>query len=239
MMLLRSLLLFIVTLCFYSVSIHSYADNDDLEHLQIKLTNQWQLIKHDKRRNIKTYAKQEDNRPFRSFKVESVLNGSMKDVVQILADFENYKKWYWETIDSKLLKTVSPTEHYIYMTHNAPYGLPDRDAVLRIKVLLQTPEKPQLAFFIEAVPDFMYINKDFVRINAEDMLLSLKPLTYNSIQLIAEGYVDPGGKFPNWANSLIQRTAPYSILLGLQRMLAQKQTKKIVIPFPVLEITDY
>lgn len=238
-MLSRSFLLIILGLCFYGTSINTYADNDDLEHLQIKLTNEWQLIKHDKRRNIKTYAKQEDGRPFRSFKVESTLNGSMKDVVRILADFDNYKKWYWQTIDSKLLKTVSPTEHYVYMTHNAPYGLTDRDAVLKIKVLLQTPEKPQLAFLIEAVPDFMAINKDFIRINAEDMLLSLKPLTYNSIQLIAEGYIDPGGKFPNWAGNVIQRTAPYSVLLGLQRMLAQKHNSKVVIPFSVLEITDY
>jgi len=219
---------------------HSYADDDDLEHLQIKLTNQWQLIKHDKRRDIKTYAKQEDGRRFRSFKVESTLNGSMKDVVRILADFENYKRWYWETKDSKLLQTVSPTEHYIYMTHNAPFGLPDRDAVLRVKVLLQTPEKPQLAFLIEAVPEFIAIKKQFVRISAEDMLLILKPLTYNSVQLIAEGYVDPGGNFPNWASNIIQRTAPYSVLLGLQRMLTQKQSNpKITIPFTVLESDDY
>lgn len=235
MMLLPNYLLII--LCLLSVS--SYADNDDLEHLQVKLNNQWQLIKHDKRRDIKTYAKQEDNRRFRSFKVESTLNGSMKDIVRILADFENYKKWYWETKDSKLLQTISPTEHYIYMTHNAPFGLPDRDAVLHIKVLLQSPEKPQLAFLIEAVPDFIAIKKQFVRISAEDMLLILKPLTYNSVQLIAEGYVDPGGNFPNWASNVIQRTAPYSVLLGLQRMLAQKQNNKVAIPFPVLEITDY
>lgn len=232
--------LFVVMLISCIAGNYSYAEDDDLEHLQVKLTNQWQLIKNDKRHNIKTYAKQEDGRPFRSFKVESTLDGSMNDIVQILANFDNYKKWYWETKDSKLLKTISPTEHYIYMTHNAPYGLPDRDAAIHIKVLLQTPQKPQLSFLIEAVPDFIASKPNLVRIAAEDMLITLKPLTFNSAQLIAEGYVDPGGNFPNWANNLIQRTAPYSILVGLQRMLKQKdKTPKIDIPFPVLEISDY
>ena len=238
MMLLRNYLVIILSLCL--LSMHSYADDDDLEHLQIKLTNQWQLIKHDKRRDIKTYAKQEDGRRFRSFKVESTLNGSMKDVVRILADFENYKRWYWETKDSKLLQTVSPTEHYIYMVHNSPYGLPDRDAAIRIKVMPQTDEKSQLAFLIEAVPEFIPIKKDLVRIPAEDMLITLKPLDANNIQLIAEGYVDPGGNFPNWANNLIQRTAPYTILVGLKRMLANNQNNaKIEIHFPIYEINHY
>ena len=70
----------------------SYATDDDLEHLQVKLTNQWQLIKYDKLRDIKTYAKQEDGHRFRSFKVESNINSSMKNIVQLLADFDNYKK---------------------------------------------------------------------------------------------------------------------------------------------------
>ena len=43
----------------------AHATDDDLEHLQVKLSNQWQLIKYDKLRDIKTYAKQEDGHRFR------------------------------------------------------------------------------------------------------------------------------------------------------------------------------
>ena len=233
-------IILVFSLISLSIGATAHATDDDLEHLQVKLTNQWQLIKYDKLRDIKTYAKQEDGHRFRSFKVESTLNSSMKNIVQLLADFDNYKKWYWETKESKLLKTISPTEHYIYMVHNSPYGLPDRDAAIRIKVIPQTPEKAQLAFLIEAVPEYLPIKKDLVRIPAEDMLITLKPISTNNVQLIAEGYVDPGGNFPNWANNLIQRTAPYTILVGLKRMLANNQNNaKIDIPFPVYEINYY
>ena len=106
-MLKRSLFVVMLISCFNST--YTYAEDDDLEHLQVKLTNQWQLIKNDKLHNIKTYAKQEDGRPFRSFKVESTLDGSMNEIVQILANFDHYKKWYWVELPDEegWVKTIS------------------------------------------------------------------------------------------------------------------------------------
>ena len=62
-------------------------EEDDLDALQQKLTNEWYLVKNDRRHNIKSWVKQEDGKRYRSFKVEAVLQGSMESCVRILLDF--------------------------------------------------------------------------------------------------------------------------------------------------------
>jgi hypothetical protein len=114
----------------------SYAAMDDLDELQEKLGNEWVIVKNDQRRNIKTYAKQEDGKRYRSFKVEAILDSTVEAGARVLLDAENYTKWYWEVFESKMLKQVSATEYYIYLKHRAPVSLPDRDVILHATVTL-------------------------------------------------------------------------------------------------------
>jgi len=164
----------------------------------------------------------------------------MESFVRMMIDFDNLKKWTWHAIDSKLLKKVSPTEYYFYVTHDSPYGVPDRDVALHMIIEPQTKGRNALTMTIRAVPDYIPERPPYVRMLAEEMNVKITPLEGGKIYVINEGYVDPGGNFPNWASNIIQRTAPYSVLLGLQRMLTQKQSNpKITIPFTVLESDDY
>ena len=48
-------------------------------------------------------------------------------VARLMLDFPGYDKWYWQVMESKLLKQVSPTEYVVYVVHRAPAGLPERD----------------------------------------------------------------------------------------------------------------
>ena len=34
-----------------------------------------------------------------------------------------------------------------------------------------------------------------------------------------EGYIDPGGVIPSWTINFVQRSAPYTSMLGLARMV--------------------
>jgi len=101
-----------------------HAEDDDLDELRTPLGNEWRLTRHDQRRNIKTWARLEDGKRYRSFKVEAELEGKVESLAHVLLDFENYTKWFWETRESRLLKQVSPTEFVVYMVHNAPAGCP-------------------------------------------------------------------------------------------------------------------
>lgn len=231
----QSLKLLALPLGLLLASASAQASNDDLDELQTKLSNQWTLVKNDQRHGLKTFAKQEDGKRFRSFKVEAVLDGTMESFLRMVTDFENYKKWSWQALDSKTLKKVSPTEYYFYVTHDAPYGVPDRDIALHVVFEPQGPNRPFLTMKINAVPDFIPEKPPFVRMQAEDMSAKVTPLPNGKLLVVNEGYVDPGGNMASWAINFVQRNGPYSTLLGMSRRLQQEEVinSKTPLPFPV------
>lgn len=201
------------------------ADDNDLDELTVQLGNEWRIVKDDTRRGIKAYAKLENDKRFRSFKVEATLNTSIDVIGRVLFDFDNYFKWYWQIKDIQLLKKVSETEHYLYIAHNAPPTIPDRDVILHTIIEPYSSKHPYVIFRVKAMPNYIPPKPPLIRMLAEDMLLKMTPIG-NKVKLEAEGYVDPNGKEPVWATNFIQRSAPYSIIKGLQYMTTLEQYQK-------------
>ncbi|RZU38125.1 hypothetical protein EV700_2702 [Fluviicoccus keumensis] len=195
------------------------ASDDDLRELRASRDKgDWELIRNDAIRNIKTYGKQEDGKRIRSFKGEAQFDASLETMARIHFDVENYKKWFYEAKDMKLLKKVSNTEYYYYAVYNAPATLPDRDAVLHAVVEPYTAKKGYMLIRVNAVPDYLPQTPGLVRMTAQEMTVKLIPQGPNRTQLEFEGYVDPGGLAPVWAINFVQRRAPYVSMLGLTRM---------------------
>ena len=193
-------------------------DNDDLEQLQTRLTNEWVMVRNDKIRNIQTFMRQEDGKQYRSFKVKASLDGTVDAAVDILMNTQEFRKWYWEVIESRTLRQVSAAEHYMYMVHRAPAGLPDRDVILHV-VVERFADGSNATLRINAVPDYIASKPPLVRMTAEDMTVRLNSLPGKRVQVSVEGYIDPGGRIPAWAINFIQRQAPYKVMVGLARML--------------------
>lgn len=213
-------------------------DDDDLDELQAPIIrNEWVAARNDRRHDIRTWIKQEDGKRYRSFKVEASLNSSMRSLVRTLLDVRNYDKWYWEVIDAQLLRQLSPTEYQIYLKHRAPHGFPDRDVPAILSFEPQTGNNPTLVLRVRAVPDLLPVKKGYIRMEAEDMIIHLTPVGRREVRIVAEGYVDPGrGRVPGWAINYIQRSAPYSIVLGLKRYLKTSEPDlRGPLPFPVRE----
>jgi hypothetical protein len=126
------------------------------------------------------------------------------------------------------------------MVHRAPYGLPDRDVILHAIVEPQTSTRKFINLIISSEPNMLPLKPPLVRMTAENMRIKISPLADNQVLLEAEGYIDPSGKIPTWANNLIQRSAPYSILLGLQRMvqLDEYRLSKASLPFPIYNFSE-
>lgn len=221
---------------------HAFAaSDDDIDGLRSPLGREWILTKNDQLRNIKTYVRLEDGKQFRSFKVEAVLESSMQTLSNVLFDFENYTKWYWETRESRLLQQKSSTEFIIYMVHKAPRGLPDRDVILHAVIEPQSLTKRSLSLKVVALPDFLPAKPPLIRMPAEDISIKLTPLANDRIQVVAEGYFDAGGTAPVWATNFVQRAAPYSVTRNLQRMLLRDEYRNSKQPplFPIYDYDDY
>ncbi len=182
--------------------------------------SEWQPVKSNVRLGISTWSRREDDKTWRSFKVEARLKSSMQQLEQVLFDFDNYNRWYWQVMDSRLLKTVSPTEFYLYLVHNAPLQLPDRDVILRVRIEPMTGNQSYARVRFSAVPDYLPTKPPLVRMVAEDFTMLLVP-DGDDILLKAEGVIDPGGSEPVWAANYVQRSAPYTIAANLSRVSRQ------------------
>lgn len=66
------------------------------------------------------------------------------------------------------------------------------------------------------------------------MIVKFTPLGKEKVHLEAEGFVDPGGIAPTWAMNFVQRNAPYSTMLGLQRRVNMTATTAQTEPSPFI-----
>jgi len=199
------------------LSVTSYADKEDLNKLQ-QQTNDWYIVKQDNTRHITTYAKNEEGKSVRSFKIEAEVNASLATLASIHFDIANIKKWYWETLESRLISKVSETEYLYYMQFRAPL-VADRDVVLRAQIEpFQKDVHPYMLLRLRAVPSTLAVPDKIVRISAFDLDIKFTPLVNGKTKVEAEGYIDPSGGVPSWVFNTVQQQAPYSTMLGLYRM---------------------
>ena len=208
--------------CTALAPITSYAaSGNDLEELRTdsKRANDWVQVKKDRLKNISTWAKREDGKSIRSFRVEMTVDASLETVARVHFDVENIKRWFWETKESRLLKKVSDKEYYFYQVFNAPLTVPDRDSVVHVIVEPFTAKRGYTVLKLTAAPDFMPHQPGKTRVVAQDYFIKLTPIDKNTTRLESEGYIDPGGIIPSWTINFVQRSAPYISMVGLARMV--------------------
>lgn len=136
-------LCYLLVLCSYSQLIFA-ATNNELDELRPRLGNEWVQVQNDKRNNIRAYIRHEDDKSFRSFKADMILDADIKTLAAVMLDFDNYIKWYWRTQHSELLNKKSATHFVLYIVHDAPYNIPDLDVILDATVTPKVPNKRPL-----------------------------------------------------------------------------------------------
>jgi len=76
-----------------------------------------------------------------------------------------------------------------------------------------------------------------VRMAAEEFTAKFTPIGHQKVGVEIEGYIDPNGNVPVWATNYVQRSAPYAIAVGLQRMakLSEFQDESKIPEFSLVE----
>lgn len=203
------------------LSVNVFAASDDLDDLRSSkiAQDEWRLIKQDRAHDIQAYDKRDFGKNLRAFKVDYEVETSLDDIARVYFDFDNYRKWFYQVQEAKLLKKVSATEFYYYIVHRAPPTLPDRDAIIHATIEPYTTKRGYALLTLKSIPNYMPDKPPLVRMVAEDMTVKWTPIGGGKIKGVVEGYIDPGGVAPSWAINYIQSRAPYQTALGFQRVL--------------------
>lgn len=199
--------------------------------------NEWRLSKNNKLHQIKVYVKNEEGKNIRSFRVEAMIDAPLEVVTRVQSDVDSYVRWYFATLEAKLLKKVSDKEFIFYMVHDAPIGMPDRDVVLKATIEPMTAKRPFVVIKMVSIPDFIPSRPPFVRMVAENYVVKFTPQGKDKTLLESEGFIDPGGVSPSWAINYIQGKGPYANMMGMQRMvkLPLYRDAKTPLPFTFVE----
>lgn len=204
----------------------AYASVDeDFSELAPLSSGEWLVVKSDKRHDIVTYYKLDEGRRYRSFKVEAGYDSSFEASACHLLDAGNFKKWFMNAVDSRLLKRVSDTEFFMYVRFRAPLGVPDRDVVLHVVITPFNAASGYLVVTFSGSPDYMPAVPGVVRIPVWEVVTHLTPLEEGRSLEKTEGYVEPGGAtVPAWLVNYLQRQAPYNNTLGRARDMTRYET---------------
>ena len=234
-------LCYLLVLCSYSQLIFA-ATNNELDELRPRLGNEWVQVQNDKRNNIRAYIRHEDDKSFRSFKADMILDADIKTLAAVMLDFDNYIKWYWRTQHSELLNKKSATHFVLYIVHDAPYNIPDLDVILDATVTPQSAQQAAITIKVSALPDYLPPKPPLQRMAAEDMSIRVTPLSKERVHIEVQGYFEIRDHvLPVWAANMIQRTAPHNVLNQLKKMAEMQhyQQSNVAIGFPIYNYEQY
>lgn len=191
---------------------------------------EWHHVKTDRHRHIELYLRQEEDHRLKSFKVVTDLETTPDAIFGVMTDFDNLCKWVYRCGEARMLKRLSSTEYQIYMVHNAPYGIEDRDTIIHGQAVRDAEHRSVIIRTWEekaAMPDQPHRVR---MINEELNWVFTANEDGKHIHLELVGYADPGGYIPRWIDNLVQLDAPYYSVRGLLRMLDDPKYHEASLP---------
>ncbi|NNM50887.1 MAG: hypothetical protein HKM02_01505 [Pseudomonadales bacterium] len=203
-------------LCLTSLSAYSDSQTDAIAAAG------WHLAKNDHIHHIQAYLRQDPGKRLKSFLIEADFQAPPDAVGGVLIDFDHFCDWIYRCGEARVIQRISDTEYQIYIIHDAPYGITDRDTIIhglayrddqRHAVIVKTWEEQHL------LPD----QPHYVRMINEELEWIFTPGPDGTMHLELVGYADPGGWIPRWIDNLVQLDAPYYSVRGLLRMVKKSE----------------
>jgi hypothetical protein len=160
----------------------------------------WELVKEDEGHDIVVYYRnlKSGNVEFRGI---THLRTSLSSFIALLKDFETLPEWAYRTDKVVTLKqnsnTESNTEAYVYTIHPMPWPFMPRDSVL-LSHIDQNPQTFAVIVKGRAVPDYIPLNDDYVRISSGESFWQLTPIEEGTLEVVFQGYGEPGGSFSGY-----------------------------------------
>lgn len=179
----------------------------------------WNFIK--EKDGIRIYTRTAENSSFKCFRGETVLNTTMEKLSYYIGNVQNVDWWDKNVREIKVLSFERDKTIRYYLVYGVPWPLNDRDLCVEAKITIDpiTGEKVVSAKpLMDVVPE----REGIVRIRNYWQKWSLKPLGNNDIQVVLEGFVDPGGNVPSWLYNMVIVDTPLKVIRGIKLLVEEK-----------------
>lgn len=180
----------------------------------------WERLKHKK--GVEVFKKEIPGSKVVAFRGETILNGTVAQVFNILLDNSRRKEWVDRLEESVILEEKSSHEYTIYQQFFLPWPLKNREFVYQGNAYIDRHTKDVVIHMqsTDKHPPIPHSNrKDAVRAELKSSYYYLTKLGENQTKVVVEVHSDPKGHIPAWVVNLVQSSWPVKTLNGVKGQL--------------------
>jgi hypothetical protein len=177
----------------------------------------WALKKDSE--GIKIFTSEVANSDVKARRAELTTAGTPAQLAAILMDINKQKDWVYSTESSNVVKKISSTELIYYSEKDMPWLVTNRDAVMRLKIE-QNSSTGVMTVTANTVDKLVAAKKDVIRVPSSTVSWVVTPTGSNSMKIVYEAELDPGGSVPAWIVNMFTTKGPLETFKKLKGMLA-------------------
>lgn len=171
--------------------------------------DEWALAKDAD--GIKVFVRKAAGSPLREFRGEASFKTTPEDIVKLLRDADSFRRWMPDVVESRLLKATD-TEQLHYLEYKAPWPVSNRDGIYRFTYAKGS--RGSVTVHVEALPDYLPLKKDKVRIPKATGQWHLVPGA-DGVRVSYQLLASPGGSIPQWLADQSAVEIPYGTLKAM------------------------
>jgi hypothetical protein len=175
----------------------------------------WELKKNQN--GIAVYTRTAVKGNLKELRVVCELDASEKQLIATLQDIGNYTKWVYGNKRSYILKTPNPETIIYYTEAHLIWPVKDRDLIVQLNIDQSDPK--ELKIVVKSLPQYLPVNKDFIRVPYSLALWNVTPVTENKLKVDYSFSIDPGGAIPAWLVNATMAIGPYNSFVKLKEVL--------------------
>jgi hypothetical protein len=168
---------------------------------------------------IKVYTCHVDTSRFKSIKAEFDITCSIEDLINSVTDVPGYTRWQFNTMQGKIVKSLSSHEKIYHTVIEAPWPVTDRDMVVHLRIVQSEKE---LVITTDSESNILPAYPSFVRVPFSHAQWTVISQTPNQLHVKYEMLIDPGGAVPAWLVNWTCANAPLQSFQKLKLLLEKK-----------------
>ncbi len=175
----------------------------------------WEVI--TERDGIVVSRRPVQGRSFPQLRAVGEVKGTPYEILAVLLDVPEHVDWVPDCVVSKSLRRLDDWRNVIYTRTDAPWPVPDREAIIENEVIfLDPPTKVKVTFEAIAAPDVAHA-RGTVRMKSLTGFYAIEAIDDQRSLVHYELDADPAGTLPAWLVTMQSTRNPFQTLAGLRR----------------------
>ena len=177
----------------------------------------WQLKKTTE--GISVYTRKVEGSAILEFKATMTIDAPLSKIIPIFED-EKLTSWYYQCTHSELVKNEGPQDKIQYIVLHLPWPVAERDCVFR-RSKSTDAKNSSISYSIQALPDFLPIKKDKIRVPMINAIWSFTPLPDGKTEIYFQQHTNPGGSIPSFLVNQMAVDTPFNSLKNLRQLIME------------------